>query len=84
LSDQTGPTELGRRIRHLRNRRSWSQEELARRSRLGLMAISRIENGGVREPKRDSLRRIAAALEEPFEELEALILKEEPAANGAA
>jgi transcriptional regulator with XRE-family HTH domain len=82
LSDQTGPTELGRRIRHLRNRRSWSQEELARRSQLGLMAISRIENGGVREPKRDSLRRIAAALEVPFADLDALLTAQEPAANG--
>jgi transcriptional regulator with XRE-family HTH domain len=82
LSDRGETTELGKRIRQLREAREWSQEQLARRAGLGLMAINRIENGEVRQPKRTSIRGIAAALEIPVNDLEQLLT--EPAANGAA
>jgi XRE family transcriptional regulator, regulator of sulfur utilization len=82
LSDQGETTELGRRVRQLREARGWSQEQLARRAGLGLMAINRIETGQVRQPKRTSVQQIALALEVPGEQLEQLLT--EPAANGAA
>ena len=50
------------KIKDLRKRRGLSQEELAEKSGLSLRTIQRIENGET-DPRGDSLRRLAAALE---------------------
>lgn len=49
---------LAIRIKDLRNRNGFSQEELAEKTGLSLRTIQRIENGET-EPRGDSLKRIA-------------------------
>jgi HTH-type transcriptional regulator/antitoxin HipB len=53
--------ELGEQIRHLREQRNMTQDELAARSGTSQPAIARTEAGGV-EPKLDTLERIGIAL----------------------
>jgi len=50
--------ELAKRIKELRNRKGFSQEELSEKSGLSLRTIQRIENGET-EPRGDSLKRLA-------------------------
>ena len=50
--------ELAKRIKELRNRKGYSQEELSENSGLSLRTIQRIENGET-EPRGDSLKRLA-------------------------
>ncbi|HBL75678.1 MAG TPA: DNA-binding protein [Prolixibacteraceae bacterium] len=50
--------ELAKRIKELRNRKGFSQEELSENSGLSLRTIQRIENGET-EPRGDSLKRLA-------------------------
>jgi len=52
--------ELSKRIKELRNRKGFSQEELSEKSGLSLRTIQRIENGET-EPRGDSLKRLALA-----------------------
>ena len=52
--------ELAKRIKELRNRKGFSQEELSEKSGLSLRTIQRIENGET-EPRGDSLKRLALA-----------------------
>ena len=54
--------ELAQRIKALRNRKGFSQEELAEKTGLSLRTIQRIENGET-EPRGDSLKRLAAAFD---------------------
>ncbi len=54
--------ELAQRIKALRNRKGYSQEELAEQTGLSLRTIQRIENGET-EPRGDSLKRLAAAFD---------------------
>lgn len=52
--------ELARRIKELRIRKGFSQEELAEKTQLSLRTIQRIENGET-EPRGESLKRLAQA-----------------------
>ncbi len=52
--------ELSKRVKDLRNRKGFSQEELAENTGLSLRTIQRIENGET-EPRGDSLKRLANA-----------------------
>lgn len=54
--------ELTKRVKELRVRRGFSQEELSERTQLSLRTIQRIENGET-EPRGDSLKRLAHALD---------------------
>ncbi len=51
--------ELAKKIKELRNRKGFSQEELSEKSGLSLRTIQRIENGET-EPRGDSLKRLAS------------------------
>ena len=53
--------ELAKKIRELRNRKGFSQDELATTAQLNLRTIQRIESGET-EPRGDTLKRLAAAL----------------------
>lgn len=59
---------LAKRVKELRNRRGYSQELLAENSGLGIRTIQRIENGET-EPRGDTLRRLANALDANPEEI---------------
>jgi uncharacterized Tic20 family protein len=54
--------DLAQKIRMLRNRKGYSQEELAEKTGLSLRTIQRIENGET-EPRGDSLKRLAIVFE---------------------
>ncbi len=60
--------ELAKRVKDLRNRRGISQELLAENSGLSLRTIQRIENGET-EPRGDTLKRLAIALDVTPDEL---------------
>ena len=60
--------ELAQKIKALRNRKGFSQEELSEKAGLSLRTIQRIENGET-EPRGDSLKRIAVALEVSSDEI---------------
>ncbi len=60
--------ELAQRIKVLRNRKGFSQEELADKTGLSLRTIQRIENGET-EPRGDSLKRLAAAFDVSADEI---------------
>ena len=60
--------ELAKRIKELRNRKGFSQEELSERSELSLRTIQRIENGET-EPRGDSLKRLAFAFNVTADEI---------------
>ena len=54
---------IGERLRRARDRRDWTQEELARRSGVPVVTISRIENDRYGErPRQSTIRRLAEAL----------------------
>jgi transcriptional regulator with XRE-family HTH domain len=54
--------EFGRRVRAIREQREWTQEDLADKSGLTSVQISRIERGA-REIRLTTLLRLIAALE---------------------
>jgi transcriptional regulator with XRE-family HTH domain len=54
--------ELGRAVRELRERRGWSQAQLARESRMTQSAVARFEAGGT-VPTLPVLERLAVALD---------------------
>lgn len=56
---------LGQRLKTLREQRQLSQVELARKAHLTQPALSRIEVGGVKQPRLAVLKRLAEALEIP-------------------
>ncbi len=60
--------ELAKRIKALRNRKGFSQEELSEKAGLSLRTIQRIENEET-EPRGDSLKRIAAAFDVATDEI---------------
>jgi len=59
---ETIATSLGRRIRQLRDEKSWSQERLAERADLDRSYIAGIEIGA-RNPSLRSLEKLAKALD---------------------
>ena len=60
--------DLAKRIKALRNKKGFSQEELSEKAGLSLRTIQRIENGET-EPRGDSLKRIATAFEVSSDEI---------------
>jgi len=54
---------VGARVRSARNRRVWTQEDLARESGVPVVTISRIENDRHEgQPRPSTVRQLAAAL----------------------
>jgi transcriptional regulator with XRE-family HTH domain len=60
--DDIGGLDLGGLVRHHRQALGLSQEDLGERAELSVRAIRNLERGAVRRPRRDTLRRLAAAL----------------------
>ncbi|NPA37841.1 MAG: helix-turn-helix domain-containing protein [Chlorobi bacterium] len=60
--------ELSEKIKMLRKRKGFSQEELSEESGLSLRTIQRIENGET-DPRGDTLKRLAGALDVPAHEI---------------
>jgi transcriptional regulator with XRE-family HTH domain len=67
--------DIGERIRALRTARGLSQEEVARRTGIGLKSYGDLERGRTKDPHYSTLRGVARALEVRVEEL----LEEDPA-----
>lgn len=68
--------ELTKRLKELRKRKGFSQEELAESTGLSLRTIQRIENGET-EPRNDSLKRLGDALNLPADEVLDWTIKED-------
>lgn len=58
---------LGKRLRQEREKRQWSQEELAEASKVSVSSIRRLENGRA-ETRQETLDQLAEALGRPHEE----------------
>jgi transcriptional regulator with XRE-family HTH domain len=61
---------VGARVRQLRTERGMTMEALARAAGLTLSTVARVEKGWIKEPSRRTVRKLAAALGVPAEELE--------------
>jgi transcriptional regulator with XRE-family HTH domain len=59
---------IGENVRKMRRRRLLTQGELAEKARIGLNTVNRIERGQV-EPHFGTIKKLAAALDVPPEEL---------------
>ncbi len=54
---------IGQRLRFARDRKVWTQEDLARESGVPVVTISRIENGRQEgQPRQSTIHRLAAPL----------------------
>ena len=54
---------IGERLRRARNRKVWTQEDLARESGVPVVTISRVENGRQEgQPRPSTIRRLAVPL----------------------
>ena len=60
--DRQPTTELGQRVKALRQKKRWHQEDLAQATGLRQPVISRIELGRLQQPKMEMLRRLSEAL----------------------
>jgi transcriptional regulator with XRE-family HTH domain len=56
-------TEVGDQLKRLRRRAMLTQEQLAKKSGVGITTINRIETGAVEDPHFSTLRKLAEALE---------------------
>jgi transcriptional regulator with XRE-family HTH domain len=54
-------TEVGDRLKKIRRRAMLTQEQLARKSGVGVTTINRIEKGRVEDPHFSTLRKLAKA-----------------------
>ena len=54
---------LADNVKRERRMAGWTQDELARRSGVGLATVSRIEQGEIEAPRVSTLRKLAAALD---------------------
>lgn len=50
------------KLRGLRRRQAWTQEDLSMHSGVGIATIRRLEGGDLREPRPSTLRKLADAL----------------------
>ena len=55
-------SQLGERVKELRQKKRWHQQDLAKETGLRQPVISRIELGRLQQPKMDVLRRLSEAL----------------------
>lgn len=55
-------TEVGDQLKRLRRRAMLTQEQLAKKSGVGITTINRIETGAVEDPHFSTLRKLAKAL----------------------
>jgi transcriptional regulator with XRE-family HTH domain len=60
---------IGERVKQERERRGWSQEELAQRAALGQSYISKLELNRSSNPTKDALERLARAFSITVDEL---------------
>ena len=60
--DRQPTTQLGQRVKALRQKKRWRQEDLAKATGLRQPVISRIELGRLQQPKTDVLKRLSEAL----------------------
>jgi transcriptional regulator with XRE-family HTH domain len=75
---------IGERVRSLRTARGLSQEEVARRTGIGLKSYGDLERGRTRDPHYSTLRGVARALEVRVEDLleEPVPLADAPSSSG--
>ncbi len=60
---------IGERVRALREKRGFTQEELAQRAGLHRVQIAQVEGDRYRSPRLETLRRLAKALKVSLAEL---------------
>ena len=56
-------------IKELRNKKGWSQEKLAREADISYQTLIKIERGGIKNPKIETMIKLAGALGVSIDEL---------------
>ena len=56
-------------IKELRNKKGWSQEKLAREADISYQTLIKIERGGIKNPKIETMIKLAKALDVSIDEL---------------
>lgn len=56
-------------IKKLRNKKGWSQERLAREADISYQTLIKIEQSRIKNPKLDTLVKLARALSVPIDDL---------------
>ena len=56
-------------IKELRNKKGWSQEKLAREADISYQTLIKIERGGIKNPKIETMIKLAKALGVSIDEL---------------
>ena len=56
-------------IKELRNKKGWSQEKLAREADISYQTLIKIERGGIKNPKIETMIKLAKALSVSIDEL---------------
>ncbi len=77
---QRNPGTVGRNLREFRKNRGLSQWELAALSRVSRSTVALLESGARRETNTQILKKLAAALKRPIEDL----FREEPKSSRRA
>ena len=60
---------IGQKIKSYRKKLKLTQDELARKAEIPYTTLVKIENGGVKSPSVDTVKKIATALEMTIDEL---------------
>lgn len=60
---------MGEKIKELREKRGWTQEQLAEKAGLSRVAISLIETGKTKEVMSGTIKALALALEVPVDDI---------------
>lgn len=56
-------------IKELRNKKGWSQEKLSREADISYQTLIKIERGGIKNPKIETMIKLAKALDVSIDEL---------------
>lgn len=56
-------------IKELRNKKGWSQEKLAREADISYQTLIKIERGGIKNPKIETMIKLTKALDVSIDEL---------------
>jgi HTH-type transcriptional regulator, competence development regulator len=65
----TGPEELGRQLREVRELRGWSLKRVADPSRISAAYLQKLERGDVKDPSPHILHRLSKTLDIPYTDL---------------
>jgi len=80
----TQPRTFGALVRHLRDERGWTQEQLAREAGITVTSVSNLERGATMLPNAETVEKLARAFDLEPEEMDARWLAESVAGQASS